>query len=495
MFCVNCGNEIEEGTKFCTRCGHKVPETQPSPVNAARTEENAVPETVKAQAEEPVKEAVPEAAEVEIEAAEEPIEAQPQPETEIPPHEPVMAAPVKPEQEKKPERQPERKPEAEKAPARESREAPARQPEGEPVYRQPVAQGAYQPAQAAHQYEPAAAQAAHQYEPAAAQAAHPVTVVVNQGTYQPEQQTAAKRGAKKPPETGKQRAASAAVSVILALLLFAFLTSATAVTILNVSLAPDSLTSTVQDMDVANMDISGVVGGEETTVADYAYDLVRDMGWEDISRRDVEEMVEKPFVANFVSEMSQEYMSALSGNGKSDGLNADRVVDYIKDHEDEIQEAAADAGFEGELYFDYDRIEREVDDIVGDKLEISSIEENNSLYFKLAKLVFSKVVFIGLWVVTALLCVLIILANKRRVSRALTYIGIPTLIIGLTALIASAAVSLFLDMDSKTLIKLLYSLAGNTVLMTGIIMTAIGVVFIAVRIIVRSVRKRMAINA
>ena len=35
MYCKNCGNEIAEGSRFCSQCGSPVPETQAQPEAAA----------------------------------------------------------------------------------------------------------------------------------------------------------------------------------------------------------------------------------------------------------------------------------------------------------------------------------------------------------------------------------------------------------------------------------------------------------------------------
>ena len=284
-----------------------------------------------------------------------------------------------------------------------------------------------------------------------------------------------------------------ALSVLLSILFFVFLFVSATVTVLRTALDEDRMADMLEELDPATVDVSALVGEEdETTLAEYLYDMCRDYpGWEGISRRDVEGILREDFIQDFLTGVVEDYRSALveGKRNKGLGLSAANITDFIRENEDSIRDALHDAGMRGTPIFDYDDIEEEVENAIGDDLTIESLRDRFGGYFTAARIALSLVSLIVLWVLTAALAVLLIVLNKARI-RVLLYIGIPALVFGVLYFAAALAGGLLLGSDGDLLFDVASELILRPMLVMGAISAGVGLLAVVARCVVGSVRKK-----
>lgn len=227
-------------------------------------------------------------------------------------------------------------------------------------------------------------------------------------------------------------------------------------------------------------------------LAGYLYDMAKNQpGWEDVRREDIEEALDSDLVDEFLREMVSDYADVIvkGKDGKGMGLTPDNITDFVMAHEDEIRKIVEDAGYKGEFRLDGEKLRQAISDSLGDTYAPEKIVREHSRYVDILRIVVSLPVVIILWVITAGLVVLIIVVNKRRISAALSCVGIPALIVGLLYLVCWSAMTIVPTLR-KGLWSLIPAFLGRDVLLTGACLAGGGLLLIIVKAVIRSVQKK-----
>lgn len=234
------------------------------------------------------------------------------------------------------------------------------------------------------------------------------------------------------------------------------------------------------------------LNGDINDLADYLYDLAKDQsGWENVKKEDIQQALDHPLVDEFMTEMAGDYTDVIVNgeDGAGKGLTPENITDFVMEHEEEIKEIVEDVGYQGEFNLDRSKLETTIRDSIGDTYSPENIAKDYSEYLDVFRLVVSTPVVIGLWALTALLIVLLIVVNRRRVSAVLSCVGIPALIVGIIYLAAWGTMSFYPDMK-EGLLSIIPKFLGKPVLLMGAGLAGGGIILIIIKIIVRSVQKK-----
>lgn len=347
------------------------------------------------------------------------------------------------------------------------------------------------------------------------------------------------QGNRVPKAKGKGSAGRIVLSVFLSILLCVSLLASALATVLKVSVTPDRLAVIVTDfvknpgslsslntgsktpgrtavatkphtavsvaasssdgraaVSLSSSDLSGIEDLDD--LADYLYDLAKkEPGWENTTRDKIREALDSPeaeeFLHQVAADVAEDYTSVLLEGKKSDGKDlSEKLTEYVLAHEDRVEDVVRKAGFTGELALSERKLERAIRENMPQEigsLTPEKLAEDNEELVSAARIVFSPLVFIGLWAITALLLVLLIVINRRRLSAVLYCVGIPALILGLVFLVGWCTMELYPAMKELPL-SLIPTYMGKTVLLTGAGLTGGGVLLIVIKRIVRVVERK-----
>lgn len=215
-------------------------------------------------------------------------------------------------------------------------------------------------------------------------------------------------------------------------------------------------------------------------------------GLEDVTTDQINEVLSQDFVQDFLGDVTEDYVEAIV-NGEElpedAGLTADKVTDFLVEHQDDLNAAMNDAGIETEIKIDEDTVRESL----GKDLEkvvppVSKIREQYAGPIEAVRTVMSSTVLIAVWAVAAVLAVLILLVNIKRLSGGLLGLGIPALIVGVV-LLAPVALSGLLTGDNA-LLALARALIQGPLTLIGAVTAGAGLVLILLGAITGAARKR-----
>lgn len=252
------------------------------------------------------------------------------------------------------------------------------------------------------------------------------------------------------------------------------------------------------DFDLGDIDLSDLENVDELLdqISEQLYDNVKDKaGWEDVRQKDIRNALDDPLVDEFLDQATKDLVDGvLNGEkGKGNGITPEMITDFVVEHKSEIEDLVKDAGYTGELKIDTDKLEDSIRDSIGDGISAESLPEEVTKQIDQVKDIYSTVVstpvFIGLWALTALLIVLLIVVNRHRISAVLLCVGIPALIVGILFLAAWGALT-FVPLMKEEPFNLVSDFLGKYMLLVGAGLAGGGLVFIIVKAIIGTVQKK-----
>lgn len=252
------------------------------------------------------------------------------------------------------------------------------------------------------------------------------------------------------------------------------------------------------DFDLGDIDLTDLENVDELLdqISEQLYDNVKDKsGWENVRQKDIRNALDDPLVDEFLDQATKDLVDGvLGGEGaKGNGLTPEMITDFVVEHKSEIEDLAKDAGYTGELKIDTDKLEDSIRDSIGDGISVESLPEEVTTQINKVQdiydIVVSMPVFIGLWALTAVLIILLIVVNRRRISAVLPCVGIPALIVGILFLAAWGAMT-FLPQMKEAPFSLISDFLGKYMLLVGAGLAGGGLVFIIVKAIIGTVQKK-----
>lgn len=229
------------------------------------------------------------------------------------------------------------------------------------------------------------------------------------------------------------------------------------------------------------------------TLADMAYDLCLEFGYDEVDPEKLAEVINGPLVKDFITETIEDYKDYIIDGGEdSTGLTAEKIVDYIKEKEEEIKEAFSYIGIEEEIEINYDELEREIEATIGDELPVDNLVTIAPDAVKAVRAIISRETLLILWGIVGALSLIILLLCINTISNALIFIGIPTgLLGGLMVLVATRIKPLLSSYQDNSFFDA-SMIAFPTVFKFGIILGVAGILMLALKIIVIAVKRRKA---
>ncbi len=282
------------------------------------------------------------------------------------------------------------------------------------------------------------------------------------------------------------------LSLLLAVILFALVFTASSITIARHDLSEDNCEDLIEDAKLEKL-VLPIEGGDEMELSEYVYDLCREFDIDDdVSRSDIEDLLEEDYIKDFIEENVEEYRAYIFDGEKTEGITSKEIVKFVKKNENKIRRTIGLYG-DDEFVFDYDELEDTLDESLGDDFSIEIIEENYKTEAKAVQLglsVISQIVFVFLTVVFA---VFIFIVNKKRVRNAFVYVGVPLTVAGALFLIAGIAMTVFKFFDISGVPAIASTVSGffyESFLIIGGGLVLVGVICFIIKAIIKKTDKK-----
>lgn len=214
-------------------------------------------------------------------------------------------------------------------------------------------------------------------------------------------------------------------------------------------------------------------------------------GMEDITSEQIEHVLEQDFAQDFLSGVTSEYVDAILNDQElpeGAGLDADRVTDFLMEHEDDINNALAETGFKGKVKIDPVAVRDGLDGKLEDVIPVEEIREQYAQPLNVVRNVISTKVILAAWGVCAVLAAVILLVNRKKLSGGLLGVGVPALIVG--ALLLAPALLAGMLTGSNVIAQLVGELLKGPLVLVGAISGASGLVLIVAGAILGAVGKK-----
>ena len=265
------------------------------------------------------------------------------------------------------------------------------------------------------------------------------------------------------------------------------------------SSADGMIQQVVEDVDLAQLDISAV-SGKDQTLSEFVYDNLTDKVKEDVEIEDVEDLLNEEFISEFISDKLGDYSEDMlkgTGDGK---ITAEEVIELIDDNKEIIEDAGFDVDAYGydtaiENFFEANDIEEKTsvknikEEIAGDS---GSSEETVNVATVMSGIEFalSYKAIAAVAGVIVVLALFIFLLN-RCTSRVFSYLGVVCLLLAVFNVAIFIAIPSLarplnevLELGIDTYKSMFASIKMQGLIMGGILLV-VGAAFISIRQIVK----------
>ena len=385
MFCTNCGTRLDDDILFCPNCGTKIAR-EATEEKAAEVKAEEKP--VEAKAEEKPVEVKAEEKPVEVKAEEKPVEVK---EEEKPADAKAEEKPVEAKAEEKPVEA-----KAEEKPVEVKEEAPV---QGTP---EPVAQPA---------------------QPAPAPQAAPTEKAAKEK----------KKGLHPKPSGGK-----VFLSILLCLLIFLTTVFAGVLGTLRICLSEKNLRSTMEKMDVTQLTMPDLKGGEAKSLVDFledasGFNFEKTAG---IQKKDLEKFLAKPYLLEEITDILVGYVNYFMTGKEPDAITKKDFIKFIEKHNDDILELTGfsfiykdPATGENKVY-DVD-IANAFKDLGTDEVTPEFIEKSLGMSLDLVLFVLSVTALAIAVAIAAVLTILVLILHRKTKHSGYSFIGMTFMLSGI----------------------------------------------------------------
>lgn len=314
---------------------------------------------------------------------------------------------------------------------------------------------------------------------------------VNNPSYiQPQEE---KKDGKKKAEKPRQSVVVKVFSVLLSILLYCSLFSATLLTITRQTFTEENVSEWINEVKWSEISIADF-SSKYDTLTDVVLDVCRTQdGGKDMTRKDAEKLIEKVFAKELLNDFIEDYRSYLFDGKYPEGISVDSVISYLKENEKEIVRAFSSVGYEG-FYINYDKLEDLLEDKVGDKFSIPTLDNKYHSTLSLVRFFLSDTMNLILWIVTGLLAILLMLINLKYIQNVLTCYGVPAIVIGVAYLLMYLVLLLIFGVNTVSIIYAMLQLIIQKVLTWGIVLFVAGVLMVVAKVIIDAICYRYSKN-
>ena len=374
MFCTNCGTRLDDDILFCPNCGTRIAHEATEEKNAEVKEEEK-PAEVKA--EEKPAEVKAEEKPVETKAEEAPVQVTPEPVAEV----------------------------------NKTTEAQTVQPAPAP-----------QPAQTAPEPQPAQTAPAPQPAPVSQPASDKKATAKEK-----------KKGLHPKPSGGK-----VFLSILLCLLIFLTTVFAGVLGTLRICLSEKNLRSTMEKMDVTQLTMPDLKGGEAKPLVDFledasGFDFEKTAG---IQKKDLEKFLAKPYLLEEITDILVGYVNYFMTGKEPDAITKKDFIKFIEKHNDDILELTGfsfvykdPATGENKVY-DVD-IANAFKDLGTDEVTPEFIEKSLGMSLDLVLFLLSVTALAIAVGVAVVLTILVLLLHKKTKHSGYSFVGMTFMLSGI----------------------------------------------------------------
>lgn len=196
-------------------------------------------------------------------------------------------------------------------------------------------------------------------------------------------------------------------------------------------------------------------------------------GVEYLASEQVEHILREDFTQEFLSELIGEYVDALL-NDKDMPQGAAMIADFLAEHEEEINEALAEAGFRGQIRVDVETVRLGLEEKLDRYFPVEILREQYARLLRVVRFLTSTGFILAAWGVCALLGVCILAINRMRLFAGVVAVAVPVLVV--VALLLVPALLVGMITGNMGILRLAAGLLKWPVIRLGAAFGAIGVV-------------------
>ena len=285
------------------------------------------------------------------------------------------------------------------------------------------------------------------------------------------------------------------LSVFLCILLVCSGLAATAIGALRWSYNSGQVKDTVNALDLRKIEIpmeDGTVLSLIPFLENQAgIDLEQDYG---ISDRQVDTVMDQPFVKDFVGDVISDYTDYLFFGASLNALSRNRVVDFFRENDQEIErytgfsfrEHEHDLSYGVGNYLEHYDLDALFDNSLhARELSEDYLREKTGVNLDLIRSLLSTWIPIASLALVLLFLILIFLTLLRSPRSALTGIGISFAVIGVLDLLASLGLRIWLNTQHIHLTSIFLRPFSSKLAIIGVLTLVLGVVLILLRVLLR----------
>ncbi|MBE3141580.1 MAG: hypothetical protein IMZ53_13475, partial [Thermoplasmata archaeon] len=292
--------------------------------------------------------------------------------------------------------------------------------------------------------------------------------------------------------------------ILLSIIFFLLGTTAFTIYIIRNTTSQEAITQIVKDIDVSTIHVGNVLNSdsdedyENMTLAEWIYENADREICEkyNISEESIETILEKYSVKTFLAEKLSEYFDDLYRDSGTGIIASKEIVNLIKKNSSVVYKAT---GYQF-TNSDYDEIAAVLfDDGILDTVSLNSLESSMGINLSIIiRWTLSYYTFAALSVLMLLLLICIFLINRKLFQPTSLYIGIPFCAAGIIFTAAGVLINTLVKVINsyvpigESLLKTLLSQVRRDCIKAGLIILAIGIVFIGCHIIINKIKQRKA---
>lgn len=285
------------------------------------------------------------------------------------------------------------------------------------------------------------------------------------------------------------------ISVLLAVLLALSMLAACILGILRSTLSSDGISRIITAMmsgdsamlpgmlHVSAAEGAGdILGGMST---DKIVDAAFDLGLEDIleeygiTRDNLGAIIERSTFREFAAKNGSKIaMTFLEGGSVSDAVDPDTIVSFVRENEDVIYDVTGNRITEEQ----YEKLKNRLPDVVS-KIDrsVGTVKDTVGVGIYAFRAITSPTWYIAAIAAAVVLALLILVLHKFLLGRSLSYIAVPTLVVGIITLLTAAVVFFIGGSVMGGALSAVFSAINVSILIRAAIYTVVGIVLLIVK--------------
>lgn len=201
--------------------------------------------------------------------------------------------------------------------------------------------------------------------------------------------------------------------------------------------------------------------------------------WKVMTVEDLNSLLDKTFVKTIAKDIVGEYRDYFVKGEFERGLTPAKMVNFLKLYEGVLHAELLDAGYTGEISFNYDAELEKYENMIGDKFSTKNWEENFPKAVSLARFCLSDR-GVATYILTLLLISLLLaLVNRCSLKSACLLFAVPTLAVSL--ILTLSGVIGMLSSNASSIGGIVSGLISTPLLLVGIPLLALGAICLILR--------------